>query len=378
MRCQATTRWGFLATLVPLTLCLTGCEEGNQFVPPPPPDVTVATPVERKVADSIDFTGTTQATASVELRPRVSGYLERIEFQDGQMVKEGDPLFVIEQAPFEAELQAARARLQKAEAALQLADANLARTTELFGKKVITQQELDVQKAERATSAADVAVSEADVTQAKLQLGYTELNAPISGRIGRHLVDLGNLVRAEQMLAVIESIDPINVYFYVSERELLRFMEMLRANELPDPEANPPVLTLGLANETGFPHKGYLDYRQFGVDSGTGTIERRAVFPNPDTVLVPGLFARIRATIGEPQPRLLVEERALGSDQRGDFLLVVDQDNTVQYRPVKTGITLDGLRVIEQGLNAGDRVVVNGLQRARPGAKVNPNLARAP
>jgi RND family efflux transporter MFP subunit len=359
-------------------LCLTGCEEGNQFVPPPPPDVTVATPVERKVADSIDFTGTTQATASVELRPRVSGYLERIEFQDGQMVKEGDPLFVIEQAPFEAELQAARARLQKAEAALQLADANLARTTELFGKKVITQQELDVQKAERATSAADVAVSEADVTQAKLQLGYTELNAPISGRIGRHLVDLGNLVRAEQMLAVIESIDPINVYFYVSERELLRFMEMLRANELPDPEANPPVLTLGLANETGFPHKGYLDYRQFGVDSGTGTIERRAVFPNPDTVLVPGLFARIRATIGEPQPRLLVEERALGSDQRGDFLLVVDQDNTVQYRPVKTGITLDGLRVIEQGLNAGDRVVVNGLQRARPGAKVNPNLARAP
>lgn len=378
MQCQAIIGRRFPVVLVPLTLCLAGCDEGNQFVPPPPPEVTVATPVEREVADSIEFTGTTQATARVELRPRVGGYLERIEFQDGQMVKEGAPLFVIEQAPFEAELEAAQARLLKAEATRQLADANLARTTELFGKKIVTQQELDIQKAQRATAAADVAVAEADITQAKLQLGYTELNAPIGGRIGRHLVDLGNLVRAEETLAVIESIDPIYVFFYMSERDLLRIMEMLRTNQLPDPETNPPVLTLGLANETGFPHKGYLDFRRFGVDPGTGTIERRAVFPNPDTVLVPGLFARIRATLGEPRPRLLVEERALGSDQRGDFLLIVDQDNKVHYRLVKTGIAVDGLRVIEQGLSAGERVVVNGLQRARPGAKVNPILAETP
>lgn len=365
---------GIVAVLA--VVLLAGCEEQNRFVPPPPPDVTVATPVEREIRDSVEFTGTTRATARVDLRARVNGYLQRIAFEDGQMVQKGDLLFVIDQAPFKAELEAAQARLQQAQASLQLAEANLARTEELFRRNVTTEQELDVQRAERATAAAEVAVAEAAVTQAELQLGYTEIQAPISGRIGRHLVDLGNLVQAEQtLLATIESIDPIHAYFYVSERELLHFMDMLRQNKLPDPDVNPPTLYLGLADEEGFPHKGYLDYREFGVDPSTGTILRRGIFPNPNNTLIPGLFARIYAPIGEPVPRLLVEARAVSSDQRGDFVLVVNEDNTVEYRPVELGISVDGMRVVESGIEPDDRIVVNGLQRARPGSKVDPQLA---
>jgi RND family efflux transporter MFP subunit len=359
--------------LLLLVVALSGCGQKNQFVAPPPPEVTVAPPVEREVADSIEFTGTTRATARVDLRARVNGYLQRIEFNDGEMVQEGALLFVIEPAPFEANLEAANARVEKAQASLQLAEANVARLTELIRSKVSTQQELDVQEAQRASSAADVAVAEADVTQAKLQLGYTEVRAPISGRIGRHLVDQGNLVMAEQtLLATIESIDPIHAYFSVSEPDLLRFMEMMRQNKLPDPEKTPPALHLGLNNETGFPHQGMLDYRELGVDPGTGTVARRGLFPNPDGVLIPGLFVRIRASIGEPVPKLTVEERAVSSDQRGDFVLVVGEDNTVEYRPVRLGVAMEGWRVVEDGLEPRDRVVVNGLQRARPGAKVNP------
>jgi RND family efflux transporter MFP subunit len=355
-----------------------GCQRRNEFVAPPPPEVTVATPVEREVADSIELTGTTRATARVDLRARISGYLQRIEFEDGQTVKEGDLLFVIEPAPLEAALQAALASRQKAQANLQLAEANLSRTTQLYKQGVATQQELDVQDAQRASAAAEVAVAEAAVTQARQQLGYTKIHAPISGRISRHLVDRGNLVQAEQtLLATIESIDPIHAYFYISERDLLRFMKLLRENKLPDPDDNPPKLHLGLANEAGFPHHGYLDYRELGVDPGTGTVARRGVFPNPKNILIPGLFVRISAQIGEPAPKLLVEERALGSDQRGDYVLVVNGENTVEYRPEELGIASNGWRVVEEGLSATDRVVVNGLQRARPGAKVNPQPLQA-
>ncbi len=371
--------WSLLLPLAVLATGLSGCEERNRFVPPPPPEVTVTTPVKREVVDSIEFTGTTRATAEVDLRARVNGYLQRIAFEDGQMVQQGDLLFVIEQAPFLVEVQAARANLQKAQAALQLAEATLRRTTELARRNATTEQELEVRQAERASAAAEVAAAEAALERAEVNLGYTEIRAPISGRIGRHLVDVGNLVQAEQtVLATIQSINPIHAYFYLSERELLRFMDMLRANKLPDPETTPPVLYLSLADEPGFPHKGYLDYREMGVDPTTGTVTRRGIFPNPNHVLLPGMFVRIRAPIGEPAPRLLVEERALGSDQRGDFVLVVNEDDTIEYRPVELGIAVDGLRVIEKGIAADDRVVVNGLQRARPGAKVNPQLAQAP
>jgi RND family efflux transporter MFP subunit len=365
--------------VIPVTIALAsiagqaGCRGKNELKTPLPPKVTVAAPFEQDVVETIEFTGNTRATATVDLRARVSGYLHKIAFQDGAMVKEGDLLFVIEQAPFKSELEAARARLQKAEATSQLAEANLARTTRLAKENASTQQQVDIQIAEKATALADVAAAKVAVEQAQLDLSYTEIRAPISGQIGRHMVDVGNLIQTgNDLLATIQSIDPIFAYFYVSESQVLRFMELIRTSEIPDPTKTPVPLKLGLGNETDFPHPGHLDFRELGVDPTTGTILRRATFENPDRTLIPGLFVRIRAELGSPHPKLLVEERALGADQRGDFLLVVDDKDVVQYRPVKLGIVVGNRRVIEQGVARGERVIVNGLQRARPGAQVVP------
>lgn len=357
---------------------LAGCAKRNQFQPPPPPTVTVANPVTREVTDWIEFTGTTRATATVELRARVRGYLQQISFADGAHVNAGDLLFVIEKAPFEAELEAATANLARAQAARQLAEANLARTTALFEKNASPRQQLDIDTAELATARANERAAQANVTQAQLNLGYTEIRAPIAGRIGRHLIDTGNLVLPDQtLLAVIESIDPIHAYFYLSEQDLLRFMAMLRDNQLPDPERNPPELFLALANENDFPHRGKLDFREYGVEPATGTAERRGEFPNPDLAILPGMFVRIRAAVGLPRAKLLIDERAIGADQRGDFVLVVGPNNVVEHRAVKLGVHQGPLRVVEQGLQPADSVVVNGVQRARPGAPVNPETVTA-
>lgn len=369
-------RLASVACLLAAGLSAVGCGGRNEFKPPPPPKVTVDQPVEREVTDWVEFTGNTRATETVELRSRVKGYLQRLpeaeQFKDGSQVTKGDLLFVIEKAPFEAELEAAQANLAKAVAATQLAQANLSRTSELVDKNAISRQQFDVDTAELATAKATERAAQASLTQAELNLSYTEIRAPLSGRIGRHLVDPGNLVLPDQtLLAVVESIDPIHAYFYVSERELLRFMDMLRKGELPNPEQVPPKLFLALANEDDFPHEGTLDFREFGVDPATGTAERRGTFENDDLTLVPGMFVRIRASLGKAR-RVLVEERALGADQRGDFVLVVGKDNIVEYRPVKLGIQVEGLRVIEQGLAVDETIVVVGLQRARPDAPVDP------
>jgi RND family efflux transporter MFP subunit len=356
-----------------MTFVIIGCGPRNEFISPPPPEVTVALPLERDLAETMEFTGTTRATASVELRARVNGYLERIAFEDGAIVKEGDLLFVIQQAPFKADRDAAEAQLQKAKAELQLADANLARSEKLFEQKAITEQQFDIQKAERAKAAAEVASAEAALKQAQLNLGFTEVKAPFAGKMGRHLVDRGNIVQAEQtILAKIETIDPIYAYFYVSERDLLQFMELRRAGVIPDPEVEPPTLRLGLANEPDFPHIGKLDYLEWGVDPGTGTLLRRGTFPNTGYSMISGMFVRIRAELGKPQKRLLVEERAIGTDQRGDYVLVVNDQNIVEHRPVKLGMASGGMRVIDEGIGSNDWVIVNGLQRARPAAPVTP------
>jgi RND family efflux transporter MFP subunit len=354
-------------------LSFAGCSDRNTFQPPPPPAVTVDQPVEREVTDWVEFTGTTRAPASVELRSRVRGYLKEIAFEDGSQVQAGDLLFVIDKAPFEAELQAAQANLAKAVAMSQLAQANLARTSDLVERNATTREQLDVDTAELATARAEERAAQAAVTQAELNLSYAEIRAPLSGRIGRHLVDAGNLVLPDQsLLAVIESIDPIHAYFYLSEQDLLRFMDMLRRRQLPDPERNPPELFLALGDEEDYPHRGQLDFRQFGVDPATGTAERRGEFENDDLEIQPGMFVRIRAALGPPQKRVLVQERALGADQRGDFVLVVGADNVVEHRPVKLGIQVDDLRVIEEGLALDERIVTSGLQKARPGSPVDP------
>lgn len=353
-----------------------GCEPRNAFVPPPPPEVTVAQPLTSTVAETIDFTGTTEARQVVQLRARVTGYLHRLAFEDGAHVKEGDLLFVIEPAPFEADVDAAKATLQKAVAQEQLAQANLNRALELQKSRAIAKQDVESNTAELATAAANVKAAEAALRKATLDLNYTEIRAPISGRIGRHLVDIGNLVTKEQTeLAVIENIDPIFVYFDVSEAVYLRYAALVREGKVPDPTATPLVLKAALQNEKGFPHLGSLDYTDLGIDPSSGTIRRRGVFPNSDGLLLSGLFVRIRTEIGDPTPKLLIEERAIGSDQRGSFVLVVDEKNKVEYRPVKLGLQTDSLRVIEEGIESGDWVIVNGMQRALPGSQVRPQRA---
>lgn len=360
-----------VVSVVFLAAC--GCGRKGSFTQPPPPEVTVAHPYQKEIVETVEFTGTTQATARVDLRAQVGGILEKIGFEDGANVKEGDLLFVIEKAPYEAKVELAKAGVERSQATLKKAELAIARAKKLFEQNAAPESDLENAQAQRDTALADVSASKAELRNAELQLGYTEIRAPITGRISRHLVDRGNLIQAQTtQLATIESIAPIHAFFYVSERELLRFMELLRTNVLPDPEKQPPPLFLGLVNEKGYPHKGFLDYRQFGVDPGTGTILRRGSFENEDKALIPGLFVRIQAPLGKPQPRLLIEERAIGTDQRGEYVLTVDEKNIVQYRLVELGPSYDGMRVVKSGIAATDRIIINGLQRARPEAPVTP------
>lgn len=361
------------APIAILLATLAGCAPRNQYAPPPPPVVDVAPPVKQDVTEYFEATGTTEPSAVVELRARINGYLKEIHFKDGQMVKQGDLLFVIEPEPFEVELKSAQANLRKTEATLKLAELDVERAQTLAGRGATTKQEVDTRIANRDSAAADEAAAEAAVRRAELDLDYTKIYAPLTGRIGRHLLDIGNLVQAElSILARIEAVDPIYVYFNISETDLLRFTEMRLAGTLPDIEKNPPTIMLGLQNEDGFPHQGHLDFAETSADAGTGTIVRRAIFPNTEGAIVGGLFAKLRAAIGPPQQRILVPERAIGTDQRGKYVLVVNGDDVVQQRPVKLGPVVNGLVVVLSGVEPNERVVVNGLLRARPGSKVTP------
>lgn len=359
-----------------VALGLSGCGKSNEYAPPPPPEVMVAKPATDEVVDYLEFTGSTRAVEAIRLRARVMGYLKSIEFEDGANVAAGDLLFVIEPEPFEAALASAKANVQKAQAALKLADADIKRTLPLVERKAVTEAELDVKEANRATAEAEVAAAKAAERQAELNLGFTQIRAPIAGRIGRHMVDVGNLIQAEMTeLATLESYDPIHAYFSVSEGDVLRLMKLYRAGEIENLRENPPPLLLGLANEDDFPHQGLLEFADLGIDPHTGTQMRRGIFANADGQLVPGLFVRLRMPVGAPESQLLISERAIAADQRGEFVLVVNDKNEVEYRPVKLGMLVEGMYVVKNGVESDDWVVVNGLQHARPGTKVTPQRA---
>jgi RND family efflux transporter MFP subunit len=405
---------------------MSGCGAKNQYAPPPPPAVTVANPVQRPVTDYVELTGTTQARAKVDLRARVNGYLQSINFEVGATVKAGDLLFAIDEQPFRASLKAARAKLAEAEATLKAARESkrveiaraalligqarllIAQLNEVRGRRLVERgaqahEEYDRQAADFKAAQAEVESKQADLQQAKvdygskialaeanvdnaraavttaeLQLSYTEIRAPIGGRIGRNLVDVGNLVQTEMtLLGIIETTDPIHVYFTVSESQVLYFTRLRQQNKLPALGTSTIVLQMGLGDEEGFPHEGRLDFAELGVDPDTGTTMRRGIFPNPDGSIVPGLFARVRGAVGSPSPRLLVPERAVGADQQGRYVLVVNDKDVVEYRPITPGTKFEGLRVVERGLKGDEWVVVNGLLRARPGAKVDPQRGDA-
>ena len=374
-----------LVLAIPLAAwLLAACEQKNTYVEPPPPKVTTAQPLKQEVIDYLEFTGTTRAFEQVEIRARVSGFLQSMHFTSGTEVEKGDQLFVIDPREYRTALNAAKAEFDSANAQLRRAEAEFARAERLFKQRAGAEKNVVQWRGERDIARAAVAMAKARVERARLDLGYTKVAAPIAGRVGRNLVDVGNLVgeREPTLLTTITRYDPMYVYFNLNERDLLKVMSMYRQTVQgkgldtatdPDVEADIPLF-LGLANEEGYPHKGKYDFGESSVDAGTGTLQLRGVFPNPGKppVLWPGLFTRLRMPIGEREDALLVTERAIGADQGGRYLLAVNSENVVEKRLIRMGQLVDGLRVIEEGLQPGDWVIVNGLQRARPGAKVDP------
>ena len=360
----------FAALAVFATAACDGKKE--KYVAPPPPEVTVSRPLKQDVTEYAEFTGTTQAEKSVDIRARVEGFLESINFIPASMVKKGDLLFVIDPKPFKAKLDQALADLATAKAQLQLADATLVRKERAFKQRAVSEVEVIQARAEKAKAQAAIQAAKATVETAQINLSYTSIHAPIGGRISRNLVDVGNLVGSGQatLLTSIVKDDPIYVYFSIAENSLLQFIKKHREYETAPDKMKDPVVYIGLANEKGYPHKGLADYIDNRVDPQTGTIQVRAVFPNADHLLVPGLFARVRIPIDTLKDALLVPEQALGSDQGGRYLLVVNDKNMVEYRKVELGSKEGDMQVIKQGLKPGDMVIVKGLQRVRPGSKV--------
>jgi RND family efflux transporter MFP subunit len=379
-----TKDWAQVAVVLLMTWMFTACDQRNEYVEPPPPKVTVAKPLQQEVIDYLEFTGTTRAFEEVEVRARVAGFLQRMEFTPGTKVEKGDLLFVIDPREYQAELNVAKAELGSAETKLKRAQAEFTRAEKLFRQKAGAEKNVVKWRGERDMAKAAVARAKAKVDQAGLDLSYTKVTAPITGRVSRNFVDMGNLVGEGEptLLTKVTRYDPMYTYFNLNERDLLMAMAMLRKTveekgldrEKDSVSKAGLPLFLGLANEEGYPHKGIADFAESGVDTGTGTLQLRGVFPNPgpSPVLIPGLFTRLRMPIDKQKNALLVTERAIGADQGGRYLLVVNSENVVEKRPIRMGQLVDGLSVIEEGVQPGEWVVVNGLQRARPGAKVDP------
>lgn len=342
------------------------------------PIVTVSHPVEMEVVDNYYFEGYTAAVSTVDVRARVTGYLSKIYFQDGEDVKEGAPLFLIDPRPYQATLDQAKAELARSHATLKRLDADLARAETLLPKRTISQQEYDKTAAERNEAVADVKAKEAAVEQANLNLHFAAIKAPISGRISRRLVTEGNLVAAnETLLTTIVSIDPVYAYFDVDEPTVLKVRQMIREGKVSSAREGTVKVKLALDIDKGYPYEGTIDFIENRIDSSTGTLKIRAVFPNPDQALLPGLHARIEMPLGQPYKALAINERAIGAAQGRKFVFVVNQDNKVVERAVTLGLQKEHMRVVLDGLTPTDRVIVNGLQRVRPGVTVDPQLMDA-
>ncbi|MGO7336202.1 efflux RND transporter periplasmic adaptor subunit [Rhizobium leguminosarum] len=347
---------------------------------PPPPPVTVAKPVVRDVVDSDEFIGRFEPVDEVSVRSRVGGYLQEIHFQDGALVKQGDLLFVIDQRPFVTALNQAKATLESAQSALVFADAQYKRTQSLTSSGSQSAQTLDDRRREFDSAEANVRGAQAAADRASLDMEYTEIKAPLSGRIDRRLISAGNLVQTDQtVLTTIVSLDPIDFYFDVDERRLLNFADTARklGKDLQQGGGGLDV-SVTISDPSAKPFKGKLDFAENRVDNESGTIRLRARFPNPDLVLQPGLFGRIQVEASNTYQAILVPDEAIGSDQNERVVYVVAEDGTVSTKPVRPGPRLYGYRVIREGLDGTETIIVNGLMRARPGAKITPQMTELP
>jgi RND family efflux transporter MFP subunit len=361
-----------VGALFSLTACSPDAAQAAATVEAPAgPQVSVATVLERQVTDFQEFTGRIEAVERVELRPRVSGYIESVAFREGAEVKKGDVLFVIDQRPYDAALKRARAELARATSAAHQAASEKERAVKLLALRALSQEEFDARTAGSEKAAADVQAAQAAVDAAELDMGFTRVRAPISGVVGKAEITTGNFVSSgETVLTRLVSIDPVYVAFEGDEAAYLRQAQYARANGKAASKAQ--SVSVGLANEEGYPHNGAMVFTDNELDTATGTIRARARLSNRDRLFTPGLFARVKLGEGASHPAILVDDAAIGTDQTRRFVYVVKADNTVEYRNVEPGPLHEGMRVVLSGLKAGEHIVVNGLQRVRPGSAVTP------
>ena len=368
-------RAGLIAAAVMATGCGSEPPAPPQF---PPPQVTVAYPIQRDVVSYEEFSGRTEAAEVVHVRARVGGMLESMHFTPSRVVRRGALLFTIEQAPYVAARNAALANARTVEANLDRARSDLARLEQAMRTNAVSAQEVDRARADVRQFEANLLGEQARLEQAELELSYTRIRSPIRGLIGRNAVSVGNVVGTQsEPLATVMRIDPVHAYFDASEILLLELLDQT-GRTLGSGSQQEAAIHLGLSNEAGWPHEGVIDYVDNTVDPGTGTIQVRGTFPNPERKLFPGLFARLRIPGPVRPDALLVVERALGADLGGRFVLVVGADDVVELRHVEVGAAEGELRVVTAGLRADERYVTNGMQRARPGLPVTPMMSGTP
>lgn len=356
---------------------LSGCgKSGGNSQAAPPPQVSVAQVLEKRVKDWDEFTGRMQAVETVEIRPRVSGYIDRVAFTEGSQVKRGDLLFIIDPRPYQAEYDRAAADVKRYKTALDLGRIELARVQRLKDSGAVSEEELDERKSTVAQGEANVSGSEAALETASLNLNFTRVASPIAGRVSRAEVTRGNLVtggiNGGTLLTSVVSMDPMYLYFDADEQSYLRYVQLARTGELRSSRDGGNPVQVGLANEEGFPHMGTVDFVDNQLNPQTGTIRARAVLQNKDGQFTPGLFARVQLLGSGEYSAILIDDRAVNTDQSQKYVLALGPNNVIEYRRVKLGRIIDGLRIVREGLKAGDVIVVNGAQRVHPGVTVTP------
>ena len=365
---QAVT--GLVLSSLLLVLGLAGCGKAPAPAAPPPPEVTVAKPVAKKIVEHNEYTGRMAAIENVSVRPRVSGYILQIPFKEGNIVKKDDPLFLIDPRPYQAALDQSNGQLKQAQAQKELSDRNFGRAQTLQATKVSSKEEFDQAATARNQSDAQVATAQANVDAARLNLEFTQVKAPIDGRVSREQVTVGNLVTSDTtVLTDIVSVDPIYAYADVDERAVLAYQKLEGEGKVKDARDTPVAVAIAVAGEQGFPHQGIIDFIDNQINAATGTLSIRGRFPNADGNLLGGMFVRMQIPVSGEVDALLITDRAVGSDQGQKFVYVVDGDKATR-RPVTLGPVIDGLRVVTQGLQAQDQVIINGLMKVMPGASV--------
>jgi RND family efflux transporter MFP subunit len=370
--------------LLAVGLGLAGCARAPSAAPSAAPmPVTVSYPVDRNVTDYADFTGRTAAVDSVEVRARVTGYLDTVNFREGALVKKDDKLFEIDPRPYRAELDRAKGTVAQFEARVHRLERDYQRAKILITRGAVGQEEYDRYEGDYREAVAGLDVAKANRDMAVLNVGYAKVTAPVSGRVSRYVVTVGNLIQSGgqnsgTLLTTIVSVDPMYAYFDVDERTVLRIRQLIREGKAQSSGQSRWPVALGLATEEGFPHQGTINFEDNQVNPRTGTLRLRGVFPNKDEALSPGFFARVRVPIGRSHQALLVTDRAIDTDQGEKVLYIVNKKHEVLSRPVRMGALHDGLREITRGLEPGEQVIVSGLQQVRPGITVEPKLLDMP